>query len=501
MDRERFTTSLTSLLGGRKLIVVSNREPVIHVRGEGRVEVLTPASGLTTALAPIVSAAGGTWVAHGSGSADFEVTDDRDRVQVACAELSGDGRFWLKRVRLSKQVEEGYYYGYANEGLWPLCHVAYTAPFFRQRDWLAYSEANRLFAQAILEEVGDSERAIVLVNDFHLGLVPRMLREARPHLLIAQFWHVPWPSRETMRVCPQLHPLLSGMLGNDLLGFHVEHHCNNFLETVDRSIEALVDWETRSAQHRSHRTFVRAFPISIDVEAFTRMARARSFEAEFPELSARVGDKLLVLGIDRLDYTKGIPHRLRMIENIFQLRPQLRERMVFVQVGAPSRAVIPRYRALAREVQELVDGLNERLGSGDWRPVEYLAEHQDRSRVAVLMRRADVCLVTPLHDGMNLVAKEYVAARAELPGTLVLSKFTGASRELPEACLINPYDVDGSAQLIIESLQLPVEKRALAMKRMLLHVTRNNIYRWSQRLFRSLDDVARRSAARTFPGN
>jgi trehalose 6-phosphate synthase len=501
MERERFVESLTSQLAGRKLVVVSNREPVVHVRHEDRVDVLTPASGLTTALAPIVSACGGTWVAHGSGTADFDVTDSLDKVQVAAAELGGDSKFWLKRVRLSKEIEEGYYYGYANEGLWPLCHVAYTAPIFRQNDWEAYSEANRLFADAILKEVGGSQNAIVLVNDFHLGLVPRMLREARPDLLLAQFWHVPWPSQETTRVCPQLQLLLSGMLGNDLLGFHVEHHCNNFLGTVDRSIEALVDWEHHSAQHRGHRTFVRSFPISIDVQSFTRMARARSFESEYAELAGRVQDRRLLLGVDRLDYTKGIPHRLQMIGNLLASNPQWRERVVFVQVGAPSRTVIPRYRALACEVQELVDEINDRFATPNWRPVEYLSEHQDRSRVAVLMRRAEACLVTPLHDGMNLVAKEYVAARAGLPGTLVLSKFTGAARELPEACLINPYDVDGSADLILQSLRMPEEQRADAMRVMLQHITRNNVYRWSYRLFRSLDEVARRSAARVFPGN
>lgn len=501
MDRGRYSTSLLNQLGGRKLVVVSNREPVIHVQKAGGVEELTPASGLTTALAPVVSACGGTWVAHGSGSADFEVTDALNRVEVAAPELTSNGKFWLKRVRLSQEVEQGYYYGYANEGLWPLCHVAYTAPFFRQKDWHAYCEANRLFANAILEDVKDSESAIVLINDYHLGLVARMLREARPDLLLAHFWHVPWPSRETTRVCPQLPELLAGMLGNDLLGFHVEHHCNNFLETIDRSIEALVDWEHHTAQRREHRTFVRSFPISIDAEAFSRMAQARSFEATFPELAARVGDREVLLGVDRLDYTKGIPHRLRMVENLLTAHPGWRERLVFVQVGAPSRSVIPRYRALAREVQELVDQINEKFATAHWKPVEYLSDHQDRSRVAVLMRRAEACLVTPLHDGMNLVAKEYVAARADLPGTLVLSKFSGAARELPEACLINPYDVDGSAELIAESLQLPKEQRTDAMGRMLEHVRRNNVYRWSHRLFRSLDDVARRSAARFFPGN
>ncbi|MBI2390595.1 MAG: trehalose-6-phosphate synthase [Deltaproteobacteria bacterium] len=491
--------ALVDRLRGRRLIVASNREPVVHRRTPAGIETLTPASGLTTAMLPLVAGTDGTWVAHGSGDADFLVTDAHDRVTVH-PEGSVGGSFRLRRVRLPADVERGYYYGYANEGLWPLCHVAYTAPVFRKADWEHYVRANRLFADAILAEVSDAP-AVVLLNDFHLALVARMLRDARPDLLIAQFWHVPWPSRETMRVCPQLAELLDGLLGNDLFGLHIRHHCNNFLETVDRGIEALVDHERLSAQRHGHRTYVRPFPISIEVDAFTEDASARTFEATFPELAARVGDRTMLLGVDRLDYTKGIPHRLRMLERMLELAPELCERVVLVQVGAPTRSVIPRYRALAAEVDDLQASINARFGTREWQPIEYLPDHHDRRDVAVLMRRADGCLVTPLHDGMNLVAKEYVAARAGLPGVLVLSKFAGSARELPEACLINPYDIDGSAELLLASLRLEPARLQDAMERMLAHLRSADVHRWASDLLSELDAAARFRDAVEFPGN
>jgi trehalose 6-phosphate synthase len=479
------------------MVVVSNREPVIHVReSEREPRVLHPASGMTTALAPIAEACNGVWVAHGSGSADFEVTDERDGI--AWPPTAPTHR--LRRVRIEPDVERGYYYGLANEGLWPLCHIAYTQPMFRHRDWEHYRSANRAFADAVLDEIG-SDPAVVFVQDYHLALVPSLLRRARPDLLIAQFWHIPWPNREVMRVFPWREDFLRGMLGSDLIGFHVQHHCNNFLDTVDRGVEGLVEYEENRATREGRATFVRPFPISIDVDAFSRAAVARPFDAVFEELAPKVAGQLMLLGIDRLDYTKGITHRLRVIEALFDREPSLRGRATFVQVGAPTRTVIPRYAALAREIHELVEHVNRRFANGRWKPVHYLPEHHDRDDLAVLFRRADACLVTSLHDGMNLVAKEYVAAHAGLPGTLVLSKFTGAARELLEACLVNPYDIEGTAAVLAESLSLPASARADAMRLMhdRLHV--HDIYDWAYEIFRSLDEVDRRRRAELFPGN
>jgi trehalose-6-phosphate synthase len=490
---------LSDRLRGRRLIVASNREPVMHRRRGGRIEIITPASGLTTAMSPLVSSLNGTWVAHGSGDADFDVTDSHDRIQVS-PEGDSARAFRLRRVRLKRDIEQGYYYGYANEGLWPLCHVAYTAPVFRKADWEHYVRANEIFATAILDEVGDSD-AVVLLNDFHLALVSRMLRRARSDLLIAQFWHVPWPSRETMRVCPQLGELLDGLLGNDLFGFHIRNHCNNFLDTVDRGVEALVDWERFTAQRFSHRTFVRPFPISIDVDDFSAAAGARRFADVFPELQDRLRDRLLLIGVDRLDYTKGIPQRLRVIERLLEIAPEFAGRFVFAQIGAPTRSAIGRYRDLATEVDDLQRAINQRFGTSDWRPIEYLPDHHDRHDIAVFMRRADACLVTPLHDGMNLVAKEYIAARGARPGVLMLSKFAGSARELPEACLINPYDIDGSAEVLLASLSLPEDRRMVAMTRMREHLNARGVHEWAADLLDALDDAARFRDATAFPGN
>ncbi|MEO6417999.1 MAG: trehalose-6-phosphate synthase, partial [Polyangiaceae bacterium] len=398
-SKARLTSLVRERFGARKIVVVSNREPIIHDRGpEGDLRVLHPASGMTTALIPILEACGGTWVAHGSGAADFDVTDAHDGLQWD----EGDGAYQIRRVRLTSEVERGYYYGFSNEGIWPLCHNAYTAPMFRHGDWDMYCEANRAFANAVLDEVGD-EPAAIFIQDYHLALLPRMLRDARPDLIIAQFWHVPWPNREVMRVLPWREVFIDGLLANDLLGFHVQHHCNNFLDTVDRNVEALVDYEQLSARYGKHFTYVRPFPISIDVRHYAEIAERARFEDAFPDLAAGIGDQLLLVGVDRLDYTKGIPHRLRIFEAMLDRHPEFRGKATFVQIGAPTRSAIPRYAAIASEIAGLVEQINGRFsgtGNEGWIPVRYVAEHRDRDLLAALYRRADACLVTSLHDGM-----------------------------------------------------------------------------------------------------
>jgi trehalose-6-phosphate synthase len=496
-SKEKLVALVAERFSDRKFVIVANREPIVHDRDEtGRIRMLHPASGMTTALVPIVESCRGVWVAHGSGAADFEVTDARSGVEWAT-----DGRTnRLRRVRLSKEVENGYYYGLSNEGLWPLCHIAYTAPMFRHADWDKYRQANRAFADAVLDEIGN-EPAVVFIQDYHLGLLPRFLRDARPDLLLAHFWHIPWPNREVMRVFPWTEEFLHGMLGNDLVGFHVQHHCNNFLDTVDRGIEALVDYEHGRATRMRRSTFVRPFPISIDVNAYAAHARAHSFEEMFPELAAQTRGQALLLGVDRLDYTKGIPHRIRMFEMLLDKHPELRGHATFVQIGAPTRSAIGRYAAVAREVAQLVEDVNRRFAMGDWLPIRYVPEHNDRERLAPLYRRADACLVTSLHDGMNLVAKEYVAAHAGEPGTLLLSKFSGASRELLEAALVNPYDIEMSADVLAQSLSLPEAVRAEAMTRLFDRLRTHDVYDWAHDMMKELDDIARRHEAKAFPGN
>ena len=496
-SKDQLHALLADRFPNRKIVIVANREPLVHSRdAQGRLQTSHPASGMTTALAPIVHACSGAWVAHGSGSADFDVTDERSGI--AWPTEASTGR--LRRVRLTKEIEAGYYYGLSNEGLWPLCHIAYTAPLFRHADWDQYHAANRAFADAVLDEIG-SAQAAVFVQDYHLALLPRFLRKARPDLLLAHFWHIPWPNREVMRVFPWAETLLDGMLGNDLVGFQVQHHCNNFLDTIDRSIEALVDYEHGRATRNGRPTFVRPFPISIDVEAYAARARASSFEKDFPELARDTRGQLLLLGVDRLDYTKGIPHRVRIFETLLAKHPELRGRATFVQIGAPTRSAIGVYASVAREVAELAAQVNARFGTGDWLPIRYVPEHTDRDMLATLFRRADACLVTPLHDGMNLVAKEYIAAHAGEPGTLLLSKFSGASRELLEAALVNPYDIETSANVLAESLTMPEAARGEAMTRLFERIRAHDVYDWAHDIFRALDDIARRHEAKVFPGN
>ncbi|MEW5854005.1 MAG: trehalose-6-phosphate synthase [Myxococcota bacterium] len=498
LSQKRMEALVRERFAGRRLVVVSNREPVVHQRGaNGKLKVQQPAGGLTTAMLPIVQACRGVWIAHGSGNADFDVTDARDGLEWPPENPS----FRLRRVRLPPDVEAGYYNGLANEGIWPLCHLAYTAPLFRHSDWVMYREANRIFSEAVLEEIGD-EPAVVFSHDYHLGLLQRMLRNRRPDLLMAQFWHIPWPNREVMGVMPWMAELLHGMLGNDLMGFHVQQHCNNFLDTVDRGIESLVDYENHRAIRGRKSTYVRPFPISIDVHAYQQTAAEKPFEKVFPELAARTHGQVMLLGVDRLDYTKGIPHRLRAFESLLEQYPEWRGKATFVQIGAPSRTTIPRYAALADEVQALVRQINSRFGGQErWTAVHYLPEHHDREMLAALYRRADVCMVTSLHDGMNLVAKEYIAAHAGTPGTLVLSKFTGAARELLEACLVNPYDIEATAALIVETLRMSPQQRADAMRRLYERVCAHDVYDWATDVLTGLDEVSRRQEAQAFPGN
>src|SRR5512145_1152235 len=303
------TEIVARVSSGAKLIVVSNREPVSHERRPEGIRTVRPASGMVTAIEPIVRAVGGTWIAHGSGSADRLVTDARDRIGLP----GDDPRYVLRRVWMSKDEENGYYHGVSNTALWPLCHIVYTRPHFSRCDWETYKAVNGKFRDAVLKEAEDGP-AIVFIQDYHLGLLPRLLKEARPDLKLIQFWHIPWPNREAFRIFPWGQELLDGLLGNDLLGFHIQNHCNNFLETVDRGIESRVDYEHFCAFRGGRPTYVRAFPISVD---FAQIGR----DAESPEAGRRrekfmsvigedvPGEATLFVGADRIDYTKGIPER------------------------------------------------------------------------------------------------------------------------------------------------------------------------------------------------
>jgi trehalose 6-phosphate synthase len=478
-------------LRGQEVIVVSNREPYIHVRGEagsGALSVSRPASGLVTALEPVMRACSGTWIAHGGGSGDRETVDKHDRLDVPPPPEAP--AYQLRRVWLSEEEESGYYYGFSNEGLWPLCHIAHVRPVFRSTDWEQYAKVNRAFANAVHEEARTDD-PIVLVHDYHLALAPRMIREAMPAATIIAFWHIPWPNPEAFAICPWREELLDGLLGSSILGFHTQFHCNNFVDTVERLIEARVDRELFSVTYKGAATSVKRYPISVEWPSSV-VATSGSVDCCRAEVRRRHGlpeNQALGVGVDRLDYTKGIEERLRAVERLFEMRPEWVGRFTFVQIGAPTRNRIEQYQQYDARVRALAERLNERFAAPDRPPpVVLCVKHHQPEQVYEYYRAADVCVVTSLHDGMNLVAKEFVSARDDERGVLILSQFTGASRELPEALIVNPYDSDQCATALHVALSMPAADQRARMRLMRSLVREFNVYRWAGRM---LLDAAR----------
>jgi trehalose 6-phosphate synthase len=478
-------------LRGDDVIVVSNREPFIHVRdGEG-IAIQRPASGLVTAVEPIMRACSGTWIAHGSGSADRAVVDRSDRVAAPVP----DPGYQLRRIWMSAEEERGYYYGFANEGLWPLCHIAHVRPTFRSADWEQYERINRRFADAVVEESA-SDDPVVLVQDYHLALVPRMVRQRLPAATIITFWHIPWPNPEAFAICPWREQLLDGLLGSSILGFHTQFHCNNFVDTVDRQLEARVDRETFGVSYRGQRTLVKRYPISVEWQSAGALGAPPAAEARV-RVRERLGlphDQAIGVGVDRLDYTKGIEERFRAVERMLELHPEWIGRFTFVQIAAPTRASIEQYHAYDLRVRALAEGINARF-SRDGRPaIVLLVKHHGPDEVNEYYRAAELCFVSSLHDGMNLVAKEFVVARDDEDGVLILSQFTGAARELPEALTVNPYDADQCAAALHVALEMPRGSRRARMRLMRGLVQEFNVYRWAGRML--LDAATIRSRGR-----
>jgi len=483
---ERLADHVRSQLDGSNLFVVSNREPYIHNRSGNEIAVTVPASGVVTAIEPILCACNGTWVAHGSGGADPETVDAHGRLQVPPEEP----RYTLRRVWLSAEQEEGYYYGFSNEGLWPLCHIAHTRPMFRASDWEHYWAVNEKFADALVEEIGEEEHPVVLIQDYHFALLPRMLKERLPQARIAIFWHIPWPNSEAFGICPWRKELLAGLLGADLLGFQVQADCNNFLDTVDRFLEARIDREHFSVKRNNHESRVRPFPISVEFPESDSPSRHSAAE-ERGQLLAELGIEatFLGVGVDRVDYTKGIVERFQAVETFLEMHPRYQEKFTFIQIGAPTRSRIKRYSEFQAEVAAEAERINSRFKRGKWRPIVFQNRQHNHREVQRYYRVAHLCMVTSLHDGMNLVAKEFIAARADERGVLILSQFTGAARELHDAILINPYDILATSEAIAQALDMSVEETVDRMRHMRRYVKDHNIYRWAANLVGELCDV------------
>ncbi|PYT54325.1 MAG: trehalose-6-phosphate synthase [Acidobacteria bacterium] len=487
---ERLRVSVRNKLQEKPLYVVSNREPYMHVFNEKdkSVNVIIPASGVVTALEPVLLACNGTWIANGSGNADREAVDAQDHLRVPPDRPS----YTLRRVWLSDEEDRGYYEGFSNEGLWPLCHIAHTRPVFRPNDWLQYQKINRRFADAVLHEMAGTESPILLAQDYHFALLPRMVKEARPDARVAIFWHIPWPNPEAFGICPWQRELVDGLLGADLIGFHIQSHCNNFLETVDRAVEALTEWDRFAVNRQGHVTRVRPYPISVAFpENSRRVNQARSAGAERAALCAEMGIEasLLGVGVDRVDYTKGILERFRGIERFLELNPAYQQRFTFAQIGAPSRTDIERYKNFLDEVGAEAERINARFQSSRWKPIVFLKKHHSHEEIARFYHAASFCMVTSLHDGMNLVAKEYAASRDDERGVLILSTFAGAAHELSDALLVNPYDISQLADAIHRALEMPEEEQAARMRRMRQTVREHNVYRWAAHLLSDLTEI------------
>ncbi|MBI4374464.1 MAG: trehalose-6-phosphate synthase [Deltaproteobacteria bacterium] len=479
--------------GERPLIVVSNREPYMHVKEQGRHKVIVPASGLVTSLDPVLRATSGLWIAHGAGDGDRDTVDREGKVLVPPDAPS----YTLQRVWLTREEEEGYYYGFSNEALWPLCHLTHYRPEFEEKDWQTYNEVNEKFADAVVRECGEA-RPFILVQDYHFTLLPKLIRERRPDAIIGLFWHIPWPTPELFQVCPWKREILEGMLGANFIGFHLQSYCNNFFDTVNGLLPVRIEWDRFAVLHHQGTTLVKPFPISIQPWAERKIPAEEEFQRKVLGLGEQLelGNKRIVVSVDRLDYTKGIPERLGAIDRFLEKYPDYKTKVSFVQLGAPSRIHISRYRDFITEVEKLVEQVNWRHGTEGWKPVIFLKEHHDPKTVYTFLRMADACIVSSLSDGMNLVAKEFVAAREKGDGVLILSEFTGVAREFQDALQVNPYSQADFAEVIRVALEMPMEEQKKRMGRMKAQVAEHNVYGWAASLIAEMAQTTGEASAK-----
>ena len=479
---ERLRVEMENILEGKKMIVVSNREPYMHIHDGKDIKCIVPASGMITAMEPILKACSGLWIAAGTGDADKEMVDKHGKVEVP----PEAPKYTLKRLWLTKEEENHFYYGFSNEGLWPLCHIAHTRPTFRNDDWHYYKKVNEDFAKAVLDETKNDDQPFILIQDFHFALLPELIKREKPKAKVAIFWHIPWPNPESFGICPWQREILNGMLGADLIGFHTQYHCNHFLETVNNALESRVLWENFSVKMGGRTTFVKPFPISI---AFT----LKDFDNDLPKVKPSqllneygLKAQFIGIGVDRIDYTKGIVEKFLSIERFLEKNPSYVGKFTFIQIGAPSRTQLKSYSDTVSAVENETNRINFRFKSKNWKAIILLKRHHSHDEIAPFYSSADFCMITSLHDGMNLVAKEFVASRNQNDGSLILSRFAGASQELQGAIIINPYDIEKSADAIKLALEMTKEEQNQRMTQMRLVIVRHNIYSWAATLLRTI---------------
>lgn len=467
------------ILDDRVIAVVSNREPYVHTKNGDKISYYVPASGMVTAIEPLMESCGGIWIAEGSGNGDKLVVDQNDRLRVP----PDEPKYTLRRVWLTEEEETGYYLGLSNEGLWPLCHIAHVRPMFRKEDWEQYKKVNGKFAEVVLSEIKDKQKPIVFIQDFQLALLPKMIKQARPDATVGIFWHIPWPNEEAFSICPWKREILDGLLGADLVGFHTQAYCNNFIDTVGKELESLIDLEQFSIKRNNHTSYIKPFPVSIP---FPNGPVAKDTDSRKLLNDLNIKTKNIGIGVDRLDYTKGLLEKIKGIEIFLKKYPEYLGNFTFIQLAAPSKSKIEQYQRFVKKVEEATEKVNSLFKQKGWKPIVLIKKHHSQEEIVKYYKLAQFCLVTSLHDGMNLVAKEFIASRSDKKGVLILSQFTGASKELREALIINPYDAQETAEAIKAALEMPIMEQAKRLVSLRETVKGYNIYRWSAEVLKSM---------------
>lgn len=481
---DRLKEFAKSYLKDQKIFLLFNHEPYTHKKGKNGIHCFTQAGGVITALEPVMEACGGMWIAHGSGDADKETADKDDKIQVP----PDNPKYTLKRVWLTDKEVKGFNKGYSAEGLYPLCLNTHTRPIFREEDWIEYKCVNGKFAKVLLAEIKNVQRPIIIINEYHFAFLPKIIKASRPDARIGIFWHTPWPSAEAFSICPQRKQILEGMLGADVIGFHTQQYCNNFIDTIGKNVEALVNFDKFSITKDEHTSYIRAFPVGVALnnghDDNKDLSRGRKILEKL-----EIKTKYLGLGVDRLDYVKGIPERFRGVEYFLDAHPEYKGQFTFLQIASPCRSEIKKYLEYREVILKEAERINEKIGTKDWKPIVLEMVQYSYQDLAVLYKLADVCVITSLHDGMNLVSKEYVAERKDELGVLVLSQFTGAAHDLKGAIIINPYSIKEIGDAIYTGITMPALEQNRRMKVMRNSVKSYNIYRWAAELLRAIADI------------
>ncbi len=464
-----------SLFGGRELVVVSNRQPYRHDKTDGELSVSRPTGGLTASLDPVMQRVGGTWIAWADGDVDDEYVDDDDCVGVP----PEDPSYTLRRVWLSDEQVQNYYFGFSNRVLWPLCHSSLSTVRSKQSYWEQYKETNEQFAEVVSQEASD--QAVIWLQDYHFALAPDHIRAAvGDDALLLHFWHIPWPSWDVFRACPHGKELLRGLLGNDLLGFHADRFCHNFLECVESALpNATVNWRTGTVSYQSETTRTRTIPIGVPFDDIQEQARSYDEFDEFRQSYGIDEDTKIAVSVERIDYSKGIPERLNALELLWERNPRWRGSVTHLMNCSESRSEIAAYSDVQQRVEKRVTQINERFGTPGWQPIVEVTDYLRQQELYGIYREADLCLVSPIRDGMNLITHEYIASQVDSDGMLVLSDQAGAHDLLGEPAIsVSPHDTGQFADRLSKALTMPPQKRQDRMEQLRQIATTNDLHTW-----------------------